>query len=67
MQCVISGFFCSVNDIFTLLGCCAVLIGLLPMFWDNLSVPSGKVKQSGLMGYPETSVTNYQLMLHNIP
>ena len=27
VQCVISGFFCGVNDIFTLPGCCAVLIG----------------------------------------
>jgi hypothetical protein len=39
----------------------------LPTFWDNLLVSSAKVKQSGLMGYPEMSVTNYQSTLHNVP
>ena len=44
---VISGFCCSVYEIFALLGCCLEYIGdSLPMFWDNLSVPSLRVRKS---------------------
>jgi hypothetical protein len=40
-KCVISGFYQSVNEIFSLLGYCAALIGSsLKMFRDILCVPS---------------------------
>ena len=45
--CVISSFRRGVNEILALLGCYTALIGsYLPMFRDNLSVPSSWVKQS---------------------
>jgi len=64
-----SGFCCNVNEVFTLLGFYAAFIGRwLPMFWDSQSDPFSRVKQSRrLIGCPETSVTNYQTKLHNIP
>jgi hypothetical protein len=41
-------------------------------FWDNLSVPSSRVKKSktlkmGPIGCPETSVLKYHSVLRNIP
>jgi hypothetical protein len=42
-----SGFCCSVNEIFALLGCCtAGISSYLQTFRDNLSVPSSRVKMS---------------------
>jgi hypothetical protein len=68
---MISGFNCGVNESFTLLGCYAAKIGIyLPTFWDNLSVPSSRVKQSrkmGQLGCSETLVNKYQSTLRNIP
>jgi len=44
---MILSFHCGVNEVFALLGHYAVLIcNQLLTFWDNLSVPSSKVKQS---------------------
>jgi hypothetical protein len=61
---MISDFYQSVNEVFTLLGYCAALIdSLLKTFRDFLNVPSSR----RLIGCPETAVTNYQLTLHNIP
>jgi hypothetical protein len=61
---MISGFYQSVNEVFTLLGYCAALIdSLLKTFWHILNVPSSR----RLIGCPETAVTNYQLTLRNIP
>jgi len=62
VACVIPGLRCGVNKVFAILDCYAALIGrYLPTFWDNLSVPSSRVKQSvGLRGCPEISVTNYE-------
>ena len=63
-NCVISGIYQSVNEVFTLLGYCAALIGsLLKMFRDVLNVPSSR----GLIGCPEAAVSNYQLTVRNIP
>ena len=51
-------------EIFALLGCYAAQIGrYLPAFWDNLSVPTSKVKIALCLemvpgGCPETSVNN---------
>ena len=70
---MISGFRRRGNEIFALLRCYAPQIcGYLPTFRDSQSVPF-----SGVFGYlnleyqivcfPETSVTNYQSTLRNIP
>jgi hypothetical protein len=65
--------------VITLLRCYTVLVGSwLSSLQDNLSVPFSKVKQSkknwtasplkmGPVGCLETSVTNYQSTLCNIP
>jgi len=63
-SCVISRFYQSVNEVFTLLVCCTVLIGSsLKTFRDILYFPSSR----GLIGCSETLVTGYQLTLCNIP
>ena len=47
VDCVISGFYHSIYEIFALLGCCLAYIGdSLPTFRDNLSVPPARVKKS---------------------
>lgn len=44
---MISGFRHNEDEICTLLGCYAALDGdSVPMFWENLSVPSSGVKKS---------------------
>jgi hypothetical protein len=44
---MISGFHPGASEIFTLLGCDAAQSdSYLLTFWDNLSVPSSRVKQS---------------------
>ena len=64
------------REIFLYLGCEARLIVIyLLMFRDNVSVPSSKGNPSltfwplnmGQIGCPETSATNYQWTLRNIP
>jgi len=71
---VLSGFHRGVNEICALQGIYAEWIdSVLPMFRNNLSVPSSRVKQSnflgawpskmGPMGCSETSVTNCQSTL----
>jgi hypothetical protein len=74
---MISGFHYHVNEVCTLLESYTALIGsLLPVFRDNLSVLSSRVKQSkkysswtacrlkmGPVGCPETLVTNYKSVL----
>jgi len=45
--CVISVFGRGANEIFTLLGCYTALISKLPVFRDNLLVPSPRVKLLG--------------------
>ena len=60
-------------EIFTLLGRYAAQIdSQLPTFRDNLSVSSSRIKQlwplnTGPTGCPETSESNYQPTLRNIP
>jgi hypothetical protein len=44
----ISRYRCDVDEIATLLGCCAVCSGKSQKFWDNLWVPSSGVKKSML-------------------
>jgi len=63
------GFCCNITEFFTLLGFYAALIGRwILMFWDSQMDPFSRVKQSRrLIGCPETSITNYQTKLHNIP
>jgi hypothetical protein len=39
----------------------------LPMFRDNVSVPSSCSLKMGLIHHPEMSVKDYHLMLHNSP
>jgi hypothetical protein len=59
-NCVISGFYQSVNEVFTLLGYCTMVTGsLLKTFWDIFYFPSSR----GLIGCSEMSVTDYQLTL----
>jgi len=44
-NCTISGLHCKVDKNCTLLGCYTLCIGnSLPTFWDNLSVPTSRVK-----------------------
>jgi len=73
---VISGICRGINEIFFLLGCYAVLIGIyLSTFRDGLSVTSSRNTEDGtdtplkmgLICCPETSVSNYQSTLRNIP
>ena len=64
---MISGIRRSVNEICTLLGCYAAQISsLLPTFRDKLSILSSNFKQPFTLDN-ETSVTNYQSTLRNIP
>ena len=53
---------------------CALLVyyavssgNFLPIFWDNLLVPSSGVKKMGQISCPEMSVRNYHYSLRNIP
>jgi hypothetical protein len=63
---MILGFCGSLNDILALLGCYEAWIGSwLLMLPDNLSNPT--FKGQAAQGCPETLVTSYQCMLHNIP
>ena len=62
--------WCSVNEISALLGHYVAQIDNLPTFQDNLLVPLSRTKQLLKMEpicCPDTSVTNYQFMLPNIP
>jgi hypothetical protein len=73
----VSGFFCDVKEICTLLGHYAASNGNpLPTFRVNVSVPSSRVKNSkktscprkmGPIRWPETSVKDYHSTLLNIP
>ena len=47
--------------------CAAYSSNFLPTFQDNLSVPSSRVKKTGAVGCPETSVTNYHYVPRNFP
>jgi len=72
----ISSFHREVDKNCTLLVCYAACSGnSLRAFWDNLSVPTSKVKNQlrinsplklDRIGCPETSVRNYNYLLHNI-
>jgi hypothetical protein len=45
----IAGCCDGVDEVFILLGCCAAYVGsCLPIFWDSLSVPFSRVKQSNV-------------------
>jgi hypothetical protein len=76
--CLISGFCCGVENVFTLLGYYAAYVdNSLPMIRNYLSLPSSRVKtfeksfdfltlKMGLLSCPETLVRNYNNTLHNI-
>jgi hypothetical protein len=76
---LISGFRRDVDEICALLGYYAASYGnCIPTFWDNVSVPSSRVKsltvisdswhlKMGHIGCPETSVYNYHTTPRNIP
>ena len=71
-HCAISNFRREVDENCTLLGYYTSSSGnFLPMFWDNLQVPSLWVKiltlKMGHIGCPETSVRNYHYSLRNNP
>ena len=65
---VISSFCHRANEIFALLGCYALLVGSQsPIFWNDLSVPSSRVKSPRRVlldcwshedGLPETLITS---------
>jgi len=75
LTCVISGFLGALNVNCVLLGCYAASnVNFLPMFRDNLSVPSSRVApilkgsmKMGPTGCPATSVRNYHFSLRNNP
>ena len=60
-------------EIFHRLRCCTVTVGsLLLTFWASVLFPSSRVETSKMLEdgtniCPKMSVTNYLLMLHNIP
>jgi hypothetical protein len=65
---MISGFHYNADEICILLGYYGAPSGNpLPMFQDNVSVPSSRVKKSGFLHCPETSVKDYHSTLHDIP
>jgi hypothetical protein len=66
----ISGFCCSVNEAFALLGCYATSIGSYRSFWTTFRFHlqgSASPLKMGTTGCPETSVTNCQYTLRSIP
>jgi hypothetical protein len=65
---VISGFRHDADEIRALLGYNAALSGNpLLMFRDNISVPSSRIKNMGLIRCPEMSVKDYHSMLRYNP
>jgi hypothetical protein len=65
---VIPGFHRVVDEICAVLGCYAAYSGnSVPMFRDNLSVPSSRGKKIWPIGCPETSVQSQHSALRNIP
>jgi hypothetical protein len=54
-------------EICALLGYAASNGNPLPTFWDNVLVPSSRVKKMGPIRCPETSVKDYHSTLHNNP
>jgi hypothetical protein len=45
----------------------ALNVNHLPMFWDNVSVPSSRIKKMGPICCPKTSVKDYDWTLCNAP
>jgi len=70
LTCVISGFCCKADENHAVLHYCTASSGnSLPMFWNNLLVPSSKVdhRKMGPTGCPKTLVRNYHYLLCNNP
>jgi len=79
LHCMLSGFSCGANEIFTLLGCYAVLVGSYRWcFRTACRSRHQPVKKISLwwsrwllkmvpIGFPETSVTSYWSALHTQP
>jgi len=65
---MISGFSDEVDEILAVLrNNAAYSSNSLPMFRNNLLVPSSRIKKMGLIGCPETPIKNYHYTLHNFP
>jgi len=65
---VISGFRRELDENCALLGYHAASSGnFLPTFRDNLSIPFSRVKKTGPMDCPETSVRNHHYSLRDDP
>ena len=70
ITCVIAGFCCKADENYALLGYYTASSGnFLPMFQNNLLVPSSKDEhcKMGPTGCPRTSVRNYHYLLYNNP
>jgi len=65
---MISCFGHKVDEILAVLRNYAAYSGnSLPMFRDNLLVPSSRIEKIGPISCPETPVENYQYTLRNFP